>query len=301
MKKPKKLNKGDKIGIFLPSSPIKDEFRKRGLENIRKMGLIPVEVGNIFENSGYAGKLPEKVVEDIDFFLNDDTFSALLAARGGYGSNFLLNKLDKFKEKEPKIIIGSSDVGYLLWGLMKVMNMVVFHGPMAYSGIADNKYDSENFFKILTGDYEEIRVEGKVLKGGKANSVVTGGCLSNIASLCGSEFFPNVENKILLIEDVNERPFRLDRMLWQLEGNGVFSKINGIIFGEFVDCFINKEEKKMFYRSIMKYFEKCNYPILYDMPFGHSSNAKTLPLGIKININTKKYPGLIIREKGVTL
>ena len=299
MKKPIKLNKGDKVGIFIPSSPVKSDYRKRGLENINRMGLVPVEVENIFENSGFTGKLPENIIEDMEIFLDDDTVSALLAARGGYGSNFLLDRLGKFKEKEPKIIIGSSDVGYLLWGLMEVMNTVVFYGPMAYSGIADNKFDYKNFLEILSGDYEEIVVHGKVLKSGKVNEVVTGGCLSNIVSLCGSEFFPNVENKILLIEDVNERPFRLDRMLWQLEGNGVFSKVKGIIFGEFPGCFISEKEKETFYRSILKYFESFDYPVLYDMPFGHSSYAKILPLGIKINIDTYKYKGLTIREKGV--
>ena len=297
--KPGKLFQGDKVGIFLPSSPIKQEYRLKGLAEIREMGFIPVEVDNISADSGYTGKPADETVRDFEELMGNNTIKALWAARGGYGSNLVLDKIGFIGEMKPRIIIGSSDVSFLLWRIMSLMNMPVFYGPMAYSTISDKRYDRENLLSVLSGNYTELKIGGKVLLGGKAENIVTGGCLSNLVSLCGTGYFPKTKDRIILLEDINERPFRLDRMMWQLSESGILSGIKGIIFGEFPGCFKDEKEKSMFYSSILKYFEQFDYPVLYDMPFGHSSFTKTLPLGIEIQIDTSDFEGISIREKGV--
>lgn len=297
--KPEKLFQNDKVGIFLPSSPIKQEYRLKGLAEIRDMGFIPLEVDNISADSGYTGKPEDEIVRDLEELMRDDSVKALWAARGGYGSNLILDKIDHIAEMKPKIIIGSSDVSFLLWRIMSLMNMPVFYGPMAFSAISEKKYDRENLITVLNGDYTELKIGGEVLRKGKSENIVTGGCLSNLTSLCGTRFFPETEGRIVLLEDINERPFRLDRMMWQLSETGFFSGIKGILFGEFPGCFKDEKEKNMFYSSIKKYFDPFDYPVLYDMPFGHSSFTKTLPLGIKIKIDTSDFNGIILSEKGV--
>ena len=299
MIKPSKLIAGNKVGIFLPSSPVKEPYRQNGINEIKEMGYIPVEVDNIYKNSGYTGKSPNEVARDINTFMTDSSIKALWAARGGYGSNMLLDKLEFFKNIEPKIVIGSSDVSYMLWKIMSISDMPVFYGPMAYSTVSEKKYDRENLVNMLSGNYNEIKIGGKVLQPGKVKRIVTGGCLSNLVSLCGTRHFPETKDRIVLLEDLNERPFRLERMMWQLSEINFFSGIKGIIFGEFPGCFTNEEEKSLFYSSITKYFDDFDYPVLFDMPFGHSSYAKTLPLGIAVSIDTSEFEGVSIREKGV--
>jgi len=184
---------------------------------IREMGFIPVEVESILSaSSQYIGKSPAEIIGDIDRFLRDPSISAIMAARGGYGSNLILDELRIEKGIPPKVIIGSSDVSYILWKILGETGMPVFYGPMAYSTISEQRYDRENLIKILSGDYDEIRVPGTVIRGGEADHVVTGGCLSNLVSLCGTRHFPVIDDRIVLLEDTGERPYRLDRMMWQL-------------------------------------------------------------------------------------
>ena len=120
-----------------------------------------------------------------------------------------------------------------------------------------------------------------------------------MVSLIGTPFFPELQGKIVLIEDTNERPYRLDRMFWQLAENGLFSQVGAILLGQFPDCFQSPEEKSEFLTRIGQYFADADYPVLFDMPFGHGSAIKTLPLGITSAINTRQFTGIVIREKGV--
>ncbi|MEN8155288.1 MAG: hypothetical protein ABFR75_14835, partial [Acidobacteriota bacterium] len=177
--------------------------------------------------------------------------------------------------------------------------MVVFYGPMAFSSIAKQSYDRKNLNMILSGNYENIEIPGKILKPGSVKSPVTGGCMSNITSVLGTEYFPDLKQKILLLEDINERAYRLDRMIWQMNENGCFSEISGLILGEFPGCFNDEEEKRNFFNNLKKYLNKYDIPVLYDLPVGHSDNICTIPFGIEIEINTDKFAGIIIKEKGV--
>ncbi len=163
--KPPGLRKGDRIGIFLPSSPVREEYRTRGNKELEEMGYIPVEADSILSGSGYTGKPPEETIRDFDDFFRDPSIAAVLAARGGYGSNLLLDEFKVDKTLKPKLVIGSSDVSYFLWKIMKEMEIPVFYGPMAYSSISEKKYDRENFIRVLSGDYDEIRISGNIIKG----------------------------------------------------------------------------------------------------------------------------------------
>ncbi len=299
MLKPGKLNKGDKIGIIVPASPVKEPYRSDGFNKIREMGYVPVEVEHILSKNDFLAKEPEDSFEDIQRFFYDKEIKALWAARGGYGSNLLLPLLPGLTIPKPKIVMGASDISYLLWYLLDHFQMVVFYGPMAYSSLPDNRMSVINFQQILSGDYEEVRIAGNVLAPGSVKGMVTGGCLSNFVSLIGTPYLPIVQQRILLLEDVGERPFRLDRMFWQIAEAGIFSEVKGLLLGEFPNCFKAHEEKENFLQRVHNYLKEYNIPVIYDLPFGHSQNIHTLPLGIEVEIDTSCFKGLIIKEKGV--
>lgn len=297
--KPFKLRRGDKIGIFVPSSPVKKSYRLKGLKRIRQMGYEALEARDILNRSGFEAKAAEEKFNDLQFFFDNQDIKALWAARGGYSSNYLLPLISELKLKEPKIVIGSSDVSYLLWALLDQFQMIVFYGPMVYSSLAENHVNTDQFRSMMEACYSEMKIKGKVLKAGKSNAVITGGCLSNLVSLIGTRYCPEVKGRILLLEDTQERPYRLDRMLWQIAETGIFSTLNGLILGEFPACFKNPAEKKFFLQKVLEYVQDFQFPVIYDLPFGHSRNIQTIPLGIQVEINTSEYAGLVIRDKAV--
>lgn len=299
MLKPGKLNKGDKIGIIVPASPVKEPYRSNGFNKIKEMGYVPVEAEHILSKKDFLAKEPEDSFEDIQRFFKNKEIKALWAARGGYGSNLLLPLLSHLTIPKPKIVMGASDLSYLLWYLLDHFQMVVFYGPMAYSSLPDNRMSVINFQQILSGDYEEMRIAGNILVPGSVKGMVTGGCLSNFVSLIGTHYLPIVQQRILLLEDVGERPFRLDRMFWQIANAGIFPRIKGLILGEFPNCFKDHAEKENFLQRIHHYLKEYNIPVVYDLPFGHSQNIHTLPLGIEVEIDTSRFKGLVINEKGV--
>ncbi|MCK4761379.1 MAG: LD-carboxypeptidase [Candidatus Aminicenantes bacterium] len=293
-KKPGKLKKGDKVGIFVPSSPVKESYRRKGLEAIRQLGYEPVEVDDILAKRDFVAKEPEASFADLQGFFDNPEIKAVWAARGGYGAKRLLPFLSGLEIAEAPMVIGSSDVSYLLWYLLDRFKLVVFYGPMAYSALADDRANIDNLVRILSGDYDGIEVPGSVLKPGKVKGIVTGGCLSNFVSLIGTPYLPQVEERVLLLEDVGERPYRLDRMIWQIAQAGLFSRIKALLLGQFPGCFKDPEEKENFLQRMTGYFAGHDIPIIYDLPFGHGENIHTLPLGIQVEIDAP-WHGVPIR------
>lgn len=299
LKKPEKLSPGNKIGVVVPSSPVKEPFRSRGLDRLRKLGYIPVEARNILADHGLVAKPAEDCIRDIQLFWNDREIRAIWAARGGYGSNYLLPFIKQLEIPEPKIFIGSSDVSYLLWHLMERFKMVVFYGPMAYASVAEDRFDYRQLQAVLGGGYSEMCIPGKVLCEGKSKGILTGGCLSNVVSLIGTGYLPDFERRILLLEDRDEKIYRLDRMFWQLSHSGILSRICGLILGEFPGCYRDQQEKDLILRRIKVLLKGMNIPVVYDLPLGHSENIHTIPLGITVEIDTTVFSGFMFSEQAV--
>jgi len=294
---PPPLQKGDKIGIFLPSSPVKEPYRSNGIKRVQELGYVPVETSDVLCKAApgnFFAKTPAESFRDIQRFFKAKEIKALWAGRGGYGSNHLLSFLPQLDIPGPKVVIGSSDVSYLLWYLLDHFKMVVFYGPMVYSSLAENRFNRDNLKTLLNGNYRGIKIPGKVLVPGKTKGIVTGGCLSNFVSLIGTPCLPEIEQRVLLLEDVNERPYRLDRMLWQAARAGIFSKIKGLILGEFPNCFKDNKEKENFEQGVKNYLQDYRVPVISHLPFGHAEDIHTLPLGVTTEIDTTHFEGLII-------
>jgi muramoyltetrapeptide carboxypeptidase len=284
LRKPEPLKISDHVGIFLPSSPIKEPFRAQGLQALRELGFQPREVAAPLSGHDFFARQPEQ---------------SLWAGRGGYGANYLMPLLERLKIKTPKIVIASSDASYLLWNLLEHREMAVFYGPMVYGALAAGRYNRDQILAVLAGDDSPLRIPGEVLCHGRARGIIGGGCLSNFTSLLGTPYLPAVKARILLLEDVNERPFRLDRLLWQCEQAGIFGQIGALLLGEFPGCFNDESEKNIFYRRWQEKLHGWHIPVLFNMPLGHAAVAHVLPLGIEGEIDTAAFAGLVSREKGV--
>lgn len=298
-RRPDPLLPGDPIGIFLPSSPAREPFRSQGLDALRAMGFRPREVGHTLSGGDFLSRPPQQTLDDLKQFFASTDVKGLWAGRGGYGSNYLLPLLDRLEIAAPKVVVGSSDVSYLLWYLLERRRMVVFYGPMVYGALAAGDCDRSQILAALSANQPPLRFQGEVLCPGHGRGLITGGCLSNFASLLGTPHAPEVKNRILLLEDVNERPYRLDRLLWQCEQAGVFHRIRGLLLGEFPNCFKDDEEKGTFYGRWRGKLGALGIPVLVDMPFGHSRSTQILPLGVKGEIDAGSLPGQLHCEIGV--
>jgi muramoyltetrapeptide carboxypeptidase len=298
--KPPSLREGDQVGIFIPSSPVKEPFRGKGLKRLEALGYVPVEVEDVLGRvspGDFLSRMPEESFQQISHFFKAQEIGALWAGRGGYGSNHLLPLLKNLEVSHPKVVIGSSDVSYLLWYLLDRLNLVVFYGPMVYSALAEGRFDEVNLKRILHGDYHHMKIPGKVMLPGKTRGTLTGGCLSNLVSLIGTSYLPRVEQCLLLLEDTGERPYRLDRMFWQLINAGVLSRIKGLVLGEFPHCYKDEAERVNLWQRIRGYLKEYQIPVIYDLPVGHGEKIRTLPLGMIAEIDTDNFPGLIITDQ----
>ncbi|MCU0236608.1 MAG: LD-carboxypeptidase [Acidobacteria bacterium] len=289
--RPDPLLPNDAVGIFLPSSPAREPFRGQGLQALRALGFRPREVKNPLAGEDFRSRPPRQALDELQAFFCDPGIKAVWAGRGGYGCNYLLPLLEELAIPAPKIVVASSDVSYLLWYLLDKRQMIVFYGPMAYSGLASGNYDREAVLAALTANQPPMSFEGEVLCPGRARGQLTGGCLSNFVSLLGTPCQPEVKGRILLLEDVNERPYRLDRMLWQCEQAGVFGRLRALLLGEFPGCFRDKAEKRSFYGRWRERLSGLGIPVIHDLPFGHAERARVLPLGVDAVIDTKTGAG----------
>ena len=290
-RRPDPLLPGDEVGIFLPSSPAREPYRSRGLGALREMGFSPREVKDPLGGNDFFSRPPQQSLEELQSFFSAPGIKALWSGRGGYGSNYLLPLLERLEIGAPKVVVASSDVSYLLWYLLERRQMVVFYGPMVYGGLAAGDFDRDQVLAALTANQPPLHFHGTVLCPGRARGPLTGGCLSNFASLLGTPHMPELKGRILLLEDVNERPYRLDRLLWQCEQANVFRRIHGLLLGEFPNCFKDEGEKAAFYGRWREKLAARRIPVLYDMPFGHAASAQVLPLGANAEIDSESLPG----------
>jgi muramoyltetrapeptide carboxypeptidase len=292
-----KLKQGDMIGIISPSSPVSDRGKlDAGAAYFERMGYR-VKVGkNVLKERGYLAGTDEMRVEDIhDIFLDDDV-RLVICLRGGYGAGRILDKIDYGIIKDhPKIFCGYSDITVLQNAFLEKTGLVTFAGPMAGVDFCGNisEFTADNFWKTVTcADPVKINYpagEGlKCLRGGIGEGRLIGGNLSVFTSLTGTDYLPDGEDKILLLEEVGEVPYRIDRMLNQLRLSGYLGKIGGVILAGFTDCEETDMERKSL--SLKEVFEDyfvngLQVPVLTNLGHGHVKNNLTLPIGVKVRVN----------------
>ena len=298
--KPKKLESGDVIGIISPaSSPDNLEKIENGVKYLEKLGYR-VEIGeNVGKVHGYLAGSDDERVADIHAMFKNKNVKAIFSIRGGYGSGRLLDKLDfSLIKKNPKIFVGYSDITSLHMAIFKKTGLVTFAGPMLapdFSG-SINEFAEENFWKILTyskkiGKLHNPRDEKfYALTSGRGEGVILGGNLAVLASLMGTDYLPNLKNSILLLEDIGEVPYRIDRLLNQFKLAKIFESAKGVILGRFVDCYEKDKLNDVIKLNevIEHYFSQLKIPVLYSFSHGHIKENLTIPLGLNCKLNTSR-------------
>ena len=289
--RPAALRSGDKIALIAPASSFNHERFQVGCERLRQMGCEPVYSQDIFERDIYfAGSMERRAHEFHEFWRRDD-IAAVSCVRGGYGSNYLLERVDYgMIAAHPKILVGCSDITSLLTAIHDRTGLIGFHGPMVAKDIADGTFDEASWNNSLTGVAEwDVPANGvEVLRPGTARGKLYGGCLSMLVASLGTPFEIQTEGCILLIEDISEKPFRIDRMLMQLRLAGKLDGVRGFVFGEMLDCLPPKGETYTLQQVIMGVLESYNVPIVYGLKSGHvTSGNVTLPIGVQAELKAE--------------
>ncbi len=303
MNKAKKLKKGDLIGIVSPAGPTSSEELQRGVAVLKKMGFRCVLGKNVLKRSGFLAGSDEERVEDFMDMIRNPEIGSILCARGGYGVNRIMSHLDfGLIKKVKKPIIGSSDITILLNYLNSKCSLVSFHGPMAAGSFGRTPMTKSRkpFCQALMGNmdmYSYSKRSAWTIKPGKGEGRLAGGCLTLLIRSLGTPFEIQTRNRILIIEDVNERPYKIDGMLWQLKEAGKFKGIRGIVFGEMINCQSNKNEPYTLKKTISDFFKNDHFPILMNCPIGHGKEIWTLPLGAPAILDSEAK-SLTIKESG---
>lgn len=290
----KKLKKGDTIGIIAPASCTTYEKVLEAKKNIEDMGY-QVILGECTKKQwySYAGTDEERA-EEINSFFADKSIDAIICMRGGYGCNRLIELLDfEVIKRNPKIFVGYSDITTLHIALNEKANLITFHGPMAVSNFTGNynRDTYENFIEILSNSRDKqsiknITKELKVLNEGRAKGKLVGGNLATLIATLGTEYDLDYNGKILFLEDVGEKTYKIDRFLNQLKKHGVFEKIEGLVLGDFKNCIQDSEKDMTLLEVFQNYFKELKKPVIYNFESGHSEPMLTLPLGAICEIDT---------------
>src|SRR6266478_6042958 len=309
--KPRALRPGDKVGIVAPSSNVKREMLEAGCDGLRRAGYEPFYFESILERDLYfAGSLVRRALELEDMFARDD-IRAIVCARGGYGSNYLLPALDsktinlKKIAAHPKMFVGYSDLTTLLTRFADSANFVTFHGPMVakdFSG-ADG-VDLPSWQSAVTGETEWEIGEGsgaKPLVAGEAEGILYGGCLSILVAALGTPYEIRTAGAILFVEDIAAKPYQIDRMLMQLKLAGKLKDVRGIIFGEMLDCQQGPTQDYSLEEVVLRVVGDLGIPVAFGLRSGHVSRANiTLPIGVRAKLEVGGEVKLKILESATS-
>lgn len=300
--KPRALRKGDKVGIITPASNIKREQLEAACDGLRSLGYEPFYLDSILDRDLYfAGSVERRARELEEMFARDDV-RAIVSARGGYGSNYLLPMIDTRKiAAHPKIFVGYSDLTTLMTWFIDKANLVTFHGPMATKDIAlADGVDLASWQNALSGEAQWEISDGsgaRPLATGQAEGVLYGGCLSMLVAALGTPYDIRTDGTILFLEDVAAKPYQIDRMLMQLKLAGKLKGVRGIIFGEMMDCRQIPSQDYTLEEVVMRVVGDLGIPVAFGLRSGHVSRANiTLPLGVRTRLEVGNSVTLTILE-----
>lgn len=304
MLKPRALRPGDRIAVVSPASPFKREEFDRGVEELRRLGYEPVWDESVFARDVMVSGSPATRAAAFLKAWFDPSIAALIAVRGGYGSVQLLPLLaaDDLRQS-PKAFIAYSDNTSLLTWLTTGCGIVAFHGPMIAGRFEKGEagYHRDSFVRALTTAMGEVSpAELVALSSGEAEGPLYGGTLTQLLASLSTPFaFDPPDNCVLFFEEVNERPYKLDRMLTQLQLAGVLQKARAIVFGEMRGC--DEPGGSPAARDVIrKALATFRGPVLFGFPSGHTTGpCWTLPLGIRVRVIGSGRPRLIFDEAAV--
>jgi muramoyltetrapeptide carboxypeptidase len=301
------LRPGDRVAIVAPASPFRVEEFEAGLAEIVRLGLEPVYDASVFDRAGYVAGSAGTRAAAITRALADRSIAAVMAVRGGYGSVHVLPFLDPAEVRRArKAFIGYSDLTSLLTYVTGTCGVVAFHGPTV-AGRLDRgaaAYDEATLVGALmrAEPLGSLTAPGlEPLRNGEAAGMLVGGNLTQLAASLGTPYaFDPPEGCVLFLEDVNERPYRLDRMWTQLRLAGIVARAAALVLGEFPGC--DEPGDDLLARDTLAALSRdVDGPALFGFPSGHTPGPfVTLPLGIRARVIAGSRPAVVIEEAAVS-
>jgi muramoyltetrapeptide carboxypeptidase len=299
------VNHGSGISVISPASFAMPERVEQGLERLRQLGYSP-RAGSHTQSRGplfFAGSAEERIA-DLHAAFGDPQTNLVVAVRGGYGSNYLLDRIDlQIIEKNAKPFFAYSDMTGLQLYLLDQLGLPAFHGPMVAADFyLEDGVHLDSFQAAVSGRrYTVGKAEGmRTVKRGTARGTLYGGCLSILASLIGTRWEPNTEGKLLFLEDVGAKPYQVDRMLWHLRESGKLEGVRGIIFGEMLDCNSPGTPDDFLENVILSALVGMDIPIAFGLRSGHVSRQNvTLIFGVEAELRAGDEAQLTVLEPAV--
>jgi len=304
--KPPALQHGDLIGIVAPASNIQPDMLEAGCRELERQGYRTLYRPDILKTYRYFSGTDERRAAELLEMVRNPEVKAIFCARGGYGSGRLIPYLEpELLLAYPKIICGSSDITMLLSFLDK-QGLVGFHGPMVATSIrmGETGYDRNVFMRMLRGDptVEFPLDDTTVLRRGNAEGRLAGGCLSLVVATLGTSYEIDTDGAILVLEDLGEKPYQIDRMLTQLKQAGKLHGVCGIVFGEMLNCINRPDQGYTLEEVVLDVLEGTTFPILYGFSTGHTSRPNVVvPFGVRAKLSLGDNPVFQTVESAVTL
>lgn len=279
---PPPLRPGDRVAVVAPAGPVRRASLLRGIAWLERRGYRVERAEHLLDRRGYlAGKDGDRL-RDLNAALADPGLKAIWFARGGYGSQRILEGVDFSPLRaHPKSLIGYSDITAIQAAAWQTARLATLHGPMV-SELADaGAYDAKALAEALSGAPLGFRfLRRSVLRAGRGEGPIVGGCLSLLVGLLGTPFDLDTRGAILFWEEIGEEPYRIDRMLATLRLAGRLRGLQGMLVGRLVGCRARRKAHDVPLSEILKdHLEGTDYPVVVDFPAGHARRKVTLPLG----------------------
>ena len=283
MRYPSPLEPGSRVALVSPAGPLRDASDlERAIANARSFGWEPVVGEHVLERDGYLAGSDAHRLADLNRFAADSSIDAVWCIRGGYGAMRLLEglALDGWRAR-PTALIGYSDITALHAAVGKLAGLVTYHGPTARATLTE--FTRESFRQVVACGAAGYRVAGSEIacvRGGRARGRLVGGNLALVAALVGTPYAFDLDGAILVLEDVNEAVYRIDRMLTQLWLSGGLRNVAGLAFGRFTDIPSEPSDaERPLERVLREVADRCGVPAVAGLPVGHVADHVTLPIG----------------------
>jgi len=303
----KSLRKGDTVGLITPGSYIPDRDLAKAIKNMESLGLKVKPGKNLRALRGFTAGTDSERLEDLHGMFADPEVDAVWCARGGYGCTRLLPDIDfDLIRNNPKILIGYSDITALTTAIFQQTGLICFHGPVAASTFTE--YTRAQLKRVLfsTADILFITPSAKnkektddlyqpfSIRNGQATGRLLGGNLSLLAAMAGTPYALQPSGKIIFMEDIEEKPYRIDRMLTQLRQSSALDEAAGFALGIFAGCVAEPDDRSLnLAETVLGQLRPSGKPAVYGLSVGHISHQCTLPVGVRATLD--------VAERSITL
>jgi len=301
--KPPALRPGDTIGVVAPAAAVDREYLERGVGTLVAMGFRVKVSRHALDRAGILAGSDHDRAGEIMAFFRDPEVRAIFGARGGYGCGRLLPLIDFAAiARTPKIFLGFSDATFILNALVDRSALACFHGPMVAMDFARGltPRSLDHLVRLLSGEAAGCELEAReVVRNGLAEGLLIGGCLSVVVATLGTPWAPNFDGRILFLEDIGEKAYRIDRMLVQLRQAGAFERVAGVVFGAIRPVEGSEQERALIAEFVADQTAGLGCPVLFGIEAGHGTENLMLPFGVHARIDGGSRR-LIISEASVS-